>query len=204
MYRHIDFQQETGKPLAKLSDTNFQGFHKTALCTSVYTGVPLYLSALNGFLIHRSGRKGKWVTPSQRHTSIEMELLRIARALVILRKHDCEALTINDSPKGLLSGVNDHVDQCRKIVIAGRLYRPELEKGHPQYIVKPAAIVLPRASLRNVFQDLLQMVCDNRWQSNSGFLRLFGYIYEDAVINCVFSRVTGNDVLVIHAVRPRF
>src|SRR5689334_5604103 len=50
----------------------------------------------------------------------------------------------------------------------------------------------------DVFENIMQMVCDHRRNTDPGFFRLCAYINERAVLDCFGSRVTGNDFWVVH------
>ena len=46
---------------------------------------------------------------------------------------------------------------------------------------------LSNTALRNVFERLLQMVCDDRRQKNAGFPGLFSFVDEDSVYDRILS-----------------
>src|SRR5437588_12931364 len=85
---------------------------------------------------------------------------------VVLRIHDREAITVRIDPEGMCMPVDNDLELYREITLfeAFTLERPQLQICHPENIVKAPTIVLAMTFFRNVFQDVVQMVGNDRRQ----------------------------------------
>lgn len=70
------------------------------------------------------------------------------------------------------------------------LHRLQFQKCHPQGVMETASIILANAAPWDVRQDIVEMVGDDRGQSDASFPGLQGYVYENAVIDGLLPGVT--------------